>query len=291
MLYDQSKVGVRYQMADPMFYILADDNHFRGSNTSLPSSDYTSRAGIVTLTGYYNISVKGSVGYLCTNGAWIELTDGWQQIGVTTVQSHSQSDSQSLVNRIIRNNKHILQNNLLCARFADKLTSDQRDLISDLQSRLYDRDQALRNGTTSNVQTSYARGYNEWADQLTALVNHEISGTAGVGVVSTTLVIVISAVVVASLSTAAYYAYKYYADQSDQDVKFSDDLTRTLTEELTPEEYEQLMRETNGLVTRTKILSRLGGYGNVVKYALIGAGLYFIYKAVAPTVRSLKTKK
>lgn len=71
------------------------------------------------------------------------------------------------------------------------------------------------------------------------------------------------------------------AEQAEQDVKFSDELTRTLVEKLTPEEFEQLKKETNGIVTKQKILSSVGGGFAALKWMLIagaGIGVYYLIK-------------
>jgi hypothetical protein len=91
----------------------------------------------------------------------------------------------------------------------------------------------------------------------------------GVGI-ATWAVVVIAAVVIASLSTAAYFAYKYYASEAEKDVKYSKELTKILTEKLTPEEYQQLLNETKGIVTKARIMQSIGGLS---KYLLIGGAV------------------
>ena len=113
-----------------------------------------------------------------------------------------------------------------------------------------------------------------------SLSNFMVSMQTGapIGAVVSISTIVIAAVIIASLSTAAYFAYKYIASEAEKDVKFSDDLTKTLVAKLTKEEFEQLMEETNGIVTRQKILSSIGGGLGFVKFGLLAVAGLAIYK-------------
>ena len=227
----------------------------------------------VALTGYTETSTRGSVGYQTTSGQYIILSEGWEQIGTQAIAQYSQSAAQALVNKIIRNNQTILCNNLLCARYASKLTEEQRTQIILLQNRLEARNEALQSdGLTTGVQTSYPKGYAELGSYLDALMAGEAIGIA------TWAALVIAAVVIAAASTAAYYIYKAFADESEQDVKFSKELTAALVSKLTPEEYEQLKAETKGIVTKARIKSTLGSYWNVITWAAIALAGYTIYK-------------
>lgn len=182
-------------------------------------------------------------------------------------------DSQQLVNTIISNNKRIIENNLLCARFSNKLTTSQTQLLAQLQLRLERRNTALiESGCLTSVSESYPKGYVNFASNLNSVVGKET-----IGAVLTTIIIV--AIVVASLSTAAYFAYQAYAKESIDDVKFSDDLTKTLMSKLTPEEYEQLRQETGGLITKAKLSAKFSGvFGTVKTFGLIGIGAFLVYK-------------
>lgn len=229
----------------------------------------------VQLTGYYKQGTNGIM-YQCTNGGWVDLADGWQYIGYAPVRQYTQKDAQYYVNKIIRANANILENNLFCARFANKLTEDQQHQLRGLQNRLESRNnRLLSDGLCSNQQVSTPPGYADLQVYLNALMNYESIGA----VISTTTIVVI-AVVVASLATAAYFAYKYLASEAEKDLKYSDELTRTLMSKLTEEEYQQLMQETQGIVTKAKLISKLGGGLSVIKWVLVGLGGYALYKAI-----------
>lgn len=259
--------GRVYAMTGGIVYDLID-GYFKGTGTE----GYDRR---VELTGYTAVSARGSVGHQTTSGSYIILSEGWQYIGNAPIVKYGVSAAQAQVNKIIKNNKKIISNNLLCARYADKLTDDQRATVRALQNRLMARNAALQDqGLTTNVQSSYPAGYAELSVYLGALMNGE-----GVGV-ATWVVVVIAATVIAATATAAYYWYKNLADESERDVKYSQELTQILTSKLTEEEYQQLLNETKGIVTKSKIKASLrGGWGALQTIAMIAGG-YAIYKII-----------
>ena len=100
--------------------------------------------------------------------------------------------------------------------------------------------------------------------------------TIGVAV-STIIWILIAAAVVAGLGTAAYYAYKSLADESEVDAKFSEELTRTLTSKLTEKEYQQLLDETKGLLTKSKIKQLVRTSANWLTVVALVCGGFIAY--------------
>ena len=253
-------------------------NNFRGSAIEVNGSGIT---GTIQLTGYYIVSAKGNYMYQTTTGVYVNLADesGWQFVQGGSVPQYSAYKAQSLVNEIITNNQTIIANNCLCARFAYKLTNEQKRELYALQTRLKNRNaQLLDNNLISSETQASPAGYNLLEQYLTDFMQDDSYMGVGV-VVSTTVVIVVSAIVVAAMGTAAYYAFKYYAEESRQDVKFSNSLTKTLTEKLTEEEYQQLVKETQGMVTKASVLSRLSS-GSKQWLILAGAGAiaFGVYK-------------
>ena len=63
-------------------------------------------------------------------------------------------------------------------------------------------------------------------------------------------------------------------------MKFSEELTKTLMAKLTPEEYEQLKRETQGIVTKSKLLGKFGGAMSALKLGLIAAAGVLVYNGI-----------
>lgn len=230
----------------------------------------------VALTGYTETSSRGNLGYQTRDGNFIILSEGWTKIGTVAIAQYSQTRAQALVDKIIKNNITIVQNNLVCARFASKFTEEQQIQIRDLQRRAENRKNALVNeGLCSNIKTSYPKGYADLGGYLDALMNGEAIG------VVTWATVVLAALVIASMATACYFAYKLFADESEQDVKYSKELMAILQSKLTEEEYQMLLDETQGIVTKAKIRSAAQGIGTgaLLIAGLVGVGiLYNIFK-------------
>ena len=243
-----------------------------GSGTVYPISS-KDIGNTVTLTG--NIIVLGSQYYYQTTlGLFINSanSDSWQYVGKSG--SKTPSETQSIINKLIINNKRIVENNLLCARFANKLTSDEKKSLYALQVRLDERNQQLMNDQLLKTQKeSTPAGYSQFSSYLSDFMQSEKIG-------SVTAIIIVSAVVIAALSTSAYWLYQYYYGESVKDVKFSDDLTKKLTAKLTAKEYEQLMSETNGIVNKAVVSERFSAFfkGGVTKVVVFGLVGFLVYK-------------
>ena len=263
MTFNKSRAGQILQMVNGEVWTLTADG-FTYTGAYIDSGAYAK----VTLTGWSTPGNNGVTFWQTASGGWIILADGWQSVGYST--AYSARSAQSYVDEIIKNNQLILQNNLVCARFANKLTSAQLAQLRGLQSRLNNRNKSLmEDGLVSVQDTSYPRGYADLANALNEVM--ATGGTYGIGVVvSTTVIIVVSAVVVASLATAAYFAYKAFAAESRDDVKFSKELTKTLTSKLTPEEWQQLQDETQGIVTKTRVKQTISNLGSLGSFLLTG---------------------
>ena len=235
----------------------------------------------VVLTGIYFVG-EDYWSYLQTEDGWyavINLYNGdqdlWEIKNAKEGNKNYQSNAQACVKKIINNNIIITQNNLVCARYASRFSPEQQQLIRDLQNRVVVRNNALiDSGFCENVQTSYPRGYAELEPYLAALMNGQAIGLA------TWAICVIAASVILVTSTAAYFAYRAFANESESDVKYSKELTKTLTEKLTEEEYQQLLNETKGIVTKSRLKQAISSYGNIAKWALFGIAGFAIYKVI-----------
>lgn len=257
-------------------YTLRPDGKFAGTSAELDSSAVSYS---VVLTGYVVVSAKGSKGYQTTSGHYIILSEGWEKVGVQPIMRYSQSQAQAIVNQIIKNNQIIACNNLICARYANLLTADQQAQVRELQNNLQARNNTLQSGgMLTDIKVSYPEGFSELAPYLDKLMAGEAVGVAS------WLVIVIAATVIASLSTAVYFACKYLASESERDVKFSKSLTAALTQKLTPEEYQQLLNETKGIATKTRIRQLISSNAGWFAWAAAFVGGYVAY-------RVLKNKK
>lgn len=279
MNFEATYQGQVYSLAGGIIYEYWN-GLLRGTSASATVDDQTYANGKrVALTGYTVTSQKGTKAYQTKSGGYIVLSEGWKNVGTLAIAQYSQSAAQALVDKIVKNNITIVQNNLVCARFAYKFTEDQKATIRILQNRAQSRKSMLETqGLCSSIQTSYPRGYADLGGYLDALMSGESVGIA------TWAIVVIAAVVIAATATAAYYAYQAFAAESEQDVKYSKQLMAVLQSKLTPEEYDQLMKETQGIVTKARIKQAARSYGNVGKWVLIAIGCYAAYGFIKNTI-------
>lgn len=284
-LYKQELVGARLQVSSESVYQY-DGEYMR--NTTVSANGNATYQTIV-LTGWY---LSRSSGNFCqtTGGEYYEFNSAEVEknyLGETSIYA-TPSQAQSYVNGIIECNKTILENNLLCARYASKFTGSQRADIWNLQNRLELRNNALlRDGLCKNQVQSYPQGYNKLNAYLVAFMDDpKISGVGAV-----TLTIVAAAVVVASLGTAAYFAYRYYYEEALKDVKFSNELTAVLKSKLTDEEYAALEKETAGMITKATIAAKAGTTFGWLKYIAFGGLVAFgVYKFLNREKKQQKNK-
>lgn len=278
MKYDSKYAGSYYKMTNANVYTLRSDGAF--ASASVANNATTS----VQLTGYYAIGRDGNAMYQTTSGEYIRMADGWEYVAHAPIRYYSAKDAQFYLNKIIKANKKILQNNLFCARFVSKLNEDQQWELYFLQERLQERNNRIvSDGLCHQQQVSSPPGYSLLSNSLDNFMVAMQTGSpvSGVGAVVSTTTIVVAAIIIASLSTAAYFAYKYMAEKAEQDVKYSDELTAILTEKLTDEEYAMLKQETQGIVTKQRILSSIGGGFTALKWVLLaaaGVGAYYLIK-------------
>lgn len=276
MKFNSKYAGQYYTLQGGEVYVLRGDGRFAYAGANTASNI------IVQLTGYYKQGTS-SIMYQTTQDGWIKLSDGWQNTGYAPIRQYTAKDAEYYVNQVIRNNAHILENNLFCARFASKLNDDEQYELYCLQSALQARNERIVNdGLCTDIKVSSPPGYSKLDGYLNQFMQAYANSAEinGVGVISTTAIIVVSCIVIGSLATAAYFAYKAFAAESEKDVKYSDELTKTLLNKLTPEEYEQLKRETNGIVTKTRLSSRFSGAFGLLKWGAVFAGGLLVYKYI-----------
>lgn len=273
--YDSTMTGAKLVAvnADTQFQTLPGNNGY-GAAYDGEQGDY------IVCTGYYYIVGTG-YSYVQGTDGWYAVVDGaypqnWKLVqNAATVPYHSESQAQALVNQIIRNNESILRNNLLCARFADRFTAQQQQQIVALQKRLQARNEMLQAGDLCDkIETGHPAEYAELSARLERLMS---GGAVGI---ATWVVVVIAATVIAGLGTAAYFTYKSLAEESEKDVKFSKELTASLVSKLTEDEYQQLLQETKGLLTKSKVKSLVRGYSGAAKVILAAVGVVAAYRLI-----------
>lgn len=242
------------------YYYLYSSGVYKDQN-----GNYTSDVALYYQTTFGGYCVEPST----ENPVW----SGTNERKKLKSETQYETEAQRLVNKIIKNNIQIVQNNLVCARYANKFTTKQQDQIRELQERVQNRQEFIqKQGLCKDIGTSYPKGYADLEGYLDALMKGEAIGIA------TWVVVVIAATVIAGLGTAAYFAYKSFADESEKDVKYSKELTAVLTEKLTPEEYQQLLDETKGIVTKSRLKQAIGSYGRVLWIVGVAVAGAFAYK-------------
>lgn len=273
--YDQSLTGAKMAAKNNSVQFQSQPGKGYGTVIDANTGDY------IICTGYY---------FVLPGYAYAQGTEGWYAVidlsktqgdywtvtnNAAKVPTYTDNQANKLIQQIINNNISILRNNLLCARYADRFTAQQQQQIKMLQKRLQARNNALQaEGLCTGIETGYPEEYAELSPYLERLMTGETVGVA------TWVVVVVAAAVIAGLGTAAYFTYKSLADESEKDVKFSKELTATLVSKLTEEEYQQLLNETKGLLTKSKIKGLLRGSTGVAKTMLTIVGGYMIYKLI-----------
>ncbi|MBR2370231.1 MAG: hypothetical protein IKA83_08785 [Paludibacteraceae bacterium] len=273
--FNKTIAGIQFT-SDAYYTGSADLNRFVAA-----SSDVANDTRTHILSGWFFVG-NTRTWYQDTLGFWV--TGGYQ-----TVKAPVYGDGQDYINAIIKDNMHIYENNLLCAFCAKYMTAEDQQELQNLQNRLLIRNQALQNNIlTTGVEKSYPKGYVNLYARLQSL-----TGKVGV-VISTTAMIVISATVIAAVSAAAYFAYKAFAAESADDVKFSDELTAKLVSKLTQEELAQLYEETEGIVTSARLkekFSTIAGFSSTLFWVLGGAALLYWWQSRSKTSRKTSKKK
>lgn len=247
--------------------------------TGYGDQNFCERGMWFVTTGYYFTEPNGIRYFQTTNGYWYIVFDenvnnSWAvKQNAVQIPSYSRNDVQKYVDAMIKNNIHIVENNLFCARFAYKLTAEEKKAIAKLQQGVHERQEAIKEtGFCTNIQESYPQGYADLEPYLADLMKSE-----GIGIVWWAACI-IAALVVGGLAAASYFIYRDLFEDSLEDVKWSDELTKALMAKLTPEEYEQLKNETAGIVTKSRIRAKLGSWGTMIKVAAMLLAGAFAYK-------------
>lgn len=198
------------------------------------------------------------------------------------------ANAQSILNKLLENQKTILENNLVCAMLLSKVqgTEKQKQRLSDLQARLLIRDEKIKQsifienkqfGTPDTELSQYASVLN----QLTA------SPQIGV-VLSTTAIIVISAIVVVVTSGVTYLIVSGALKESNLDLKYSDELTAELVKSLPKETYEKLMKENaafSRVANRAVKFASGSSYLKMAGYIAVGVAGFYALDAFAKSTK------
>lgn len=219
---------------------------------------------IVTLTGWYDQLRYYIVEY---PGYYVSIDD-WDIVAQPTPKTQKQA--QSLINALLKNNQYIFENNLLLARFANRLNLSEKNTLYGLQKRLEERDNMLREADVfSSLGEARIMGYSNYQSYLDEFMS---SHNTGVGLVLTTMqAILVAVVVIGSLSTAAYFAFKAAYEESKQDVELSRKMLKIFEKyQMTEEDIATIQQETQGIVTKRVLMEKINNWLGNTKMLIIG---------------------
>lgn len=265
MIFNPSLAGVQYKAVSNSASLYRD-------NLNGGQGWYYEIGTVVTLSGW----VEGTQYYVeDAPGCYIFLDGEWQKTANPITKSQAQA--QEVVNGLLKNNQYIFENNLLLARYYNKLSKQEMATLYLLQKRLERREQQLREADVfSEMQEARIMGYSNYQGYLDRFMTDYTTGAIGL-VVSTTAAIIIGAVVVASLGTAAYFAFKAAYEESKQDVELSRKMMKIFEKyNMTEADIQTITRETQGIVTRKVLMEKINNFLGNTKMLIIGAGLLYI---------------
>lgn len=226
---------------------------------------YTVSAGtVVTLTGWND----GTFYDIEENPGYYIYIQNWEQVNIATPKTQAQA--QSLINKLLKNNQYIFENNLLLSRYANRLNLSEKNTLYGLQKRLEERDNMLREADVfSQMQEARIMGYSNYESYLNQFMS---SHKQGVGIViSTTTAIIIGVTVIASLSTAAYFAFKAAYEESKQDVELSRKMLQIFEKyQMTEEDIATIQQETQGIVTKRVLMEKINNWLGNTKMLIVG---------------------
>lgn len=223
---------------------------------------------IVTLSGWYD----GNKYYIVEYPNYYISIGEWAQIDDAAAISLSQS--QNIINKLLKNNQYIFENNLLLARYSSRLNSQEKTTLYNLQKRLENRDNLLREADVfSALEEARVMGYSNYQNYL-----NQFMASGGVGlVISTTTAIIIGAVVVASLSTTAYFAFSALYEESVKDVELSREMLKVFEKyNMSEEDIAVIEEETQGIVSKAVLLEKINTTFGNIKTIVIGAALAYV---------------
>ena len=219
---------------------------------------------VVTLTGW----IDGSQYYIVEYPGYFINIENWTVTG--TIKPKTQAQAQSLINGLLKNNQYIFENNLLLARYANRLNLSEKNTLYGLQKRLEQRDNMLREADVfSQMQEARIMGYSNYESYLTQFMS---SHNTGVGlVISTTTAIIVAVTVIGSLSTAAYFAFKAAYEESKQDVELSRKMLQIFEKyDMTEEDIATIQQETQGIVTKRVLMEKINNWLGHTKMLVVG---------------------
>lgn len=265
MYFNANAAGLKVR-ANTSYY----DGGFIGEAVIQNGNDgFTVDAGtVVTLTGWYFFIQDYTCYYIVEYPGYYINIESWSVTG--TIQAKTQAQAQSLINELLKNNQYIFENNLLLARYANRLNLSEKNTLYGLQKRLEQRDNMLRESDVfSEMQEARIIGYSNYESYLNQFMR---SHKQGVGIAATTLMaIIVGVAVVSSLATAAYYAFKAAYEESKQDVELSRKMLQIFEKyQMSEEDIAIIQQETQGIVTKRVLMEKINNWLGNSKMLIVG---------------------
>jgi hypothetical protein len=248
----------------------------------------------IVFTGRFFETQKGNICYqilyYTATGSYYGYVWGEDLNGFTKIPGTSEGiKSVNLINEIISNNQYILENNLICARMFDfgkqygiVFPNTCRVKLYNLQQRLIARNEKLKD---SNYISKYEEGVSpDLSSYNQILVNW--MNNPGIGIVITGgAIIVISVIIIAAVSAAAYAIFKPSHTESVKDFKYSDELMAEMAKYLPPDLFEKFVNEHQKILEKVNnAINNASGKSifTTLKYLAVGfAGFYLVDKFLA----------
>ena len=191
------------------------------------------------------------------------------------INSSSTRSAQADLNELISNHQVILENNLLCARMIKIAESNNitipknlRNQLYDLQIRLQDRNLELKSlPDVTQYEEAVSPNFSQYNGVLKEFMSNPKIGL----VISTTVAIIVMAVIFVLAGSTTWLVIRTLADRSKEDIKYSDSLTNELKKYLPEPVYNQLIKENEKNANQFARAANRGSISSTIK--TVGYGL------------------
>lgn len=226
----------------------------------------------------------------------------WLQgsIQVKNARSYSRSSAQSLLDKILKDHKYIMQNCMVGAlglqalkqsgQISGEELAARKAQIVQLYSRLKLRelymedDGLIESSASSHDKTAAIAG----ADALAAIASEAgVSGIAGIGAIPVAVYYIVSAVVAVAVGAYVYYKLNDLKEAADYDLRLSNEFMKWFNSQSAEAQsivIEQLKR-TGDSAYRQALSDNKGeglfaGMTSALKWGLIGFGAFFLFQNI-----------
>jgi len=202
----------------------------------------------------------------------------------------TKNKAQSLMNKLLSNNKHILENNLLCARIISicennniEISTQIRSDLFKLQGRLQVRNKEIADCSFIDIKKTETTNdfsiYNKDLENFTS--------SPKIGIAPVVVGIIVYVVVPLLVSAILYLLFFRSKNESDLDIKYSDDLLSNLKKFLQEDVFNQLMEKKEKNAKRISEVSSGNTWIKTIKLIAVGYIGYTVVDKIM-TNRSLQ---